>query len=200
MAKDTLTVQFRLQAAFGTIQTLRRALADETLQRQLVSLLGETVTPFLARQSGADFDLTVALKVSAVSHPRPSSRSPLPKVEHDQLTWYDEYAHLTNTLGAVGSTEWHQWLEAAGTTSFRYESDLGDFTAIKEKRRGRSVWYAHRRHEGRLKRVYLGRSANLTAAKLAQTAHQLNASQSSISLMSETEVGQRGGAQIHPSQ
>lgn len=177
MAKDTLTVQFRLQAAFGTIQTLRRALADETRQRQLVSLLGETVTPFLARLSGADFDLTVALKVSAVSQTRPGPRLPLPKVEQGQLTWYDPYADRTNPVGAVGSVEWCQWLDGAGTRSFRYESDQGAFTAVKEKRRGRSVWYAHRRHGGRLKRVYLGQSENLTGTKLVEAARKLNSSE-----------------------
>lgn len=174
MAKDTLTVQFRLQAAFGTIQALRRALADEAVQRQLVSLLGETVSPFLARQMGADFDLIVALKVSAVSQTRPGPRLPLPKVEQGQLTWYDPYADRTNTVGAVGSAEWQQWLAGAGTRSFRYESDQGAFTAVKEKRRGRSVWYAHRRQAGQLKRVYLGRPENLTATKLAEVARKLN--------------------------
>lgn len=174
MAKDTLTVQFQLQAAFGTIQALRRALADEARQHQLISLLSETVSPFLARQSGADFDLTVALKVSAVSQTRLGPRLPLPKVEQGQLTWYDPYADRTNTVGAVGSVEWRQWLDGAGTRSFRYESDQGAFTAVKEKRRGRSVWYAHRRQGGHLKRVYLGQSANLTGAKLTEAARKLN--------------------------
>ena len=176
MAKDTLTVQFRLQAAFQTIQALRRALADEVVQRYLISRLRETTTTFLASQTQRAFDLTVALKVSAVGQTRQGPRSPLPKVAHGRLTWYDEYAHLTNTVGAVGSAEWLDWLEAAGAHSFRYESDLGVFTAIKEKRRGRPVWYAHRRQAGHLKRVYLGRSENLTAAKLAETARKLNSS------------------------
>lgn len=174
MAKDTLTVQFRLQAAFGTIQALRRTLADEAVQGQLVSLLSEIVSPFLARQIEADFELTVALKVSAVSQSRPGPRLPLPKVEQGQLTWYDPYADRTNTVGAVGSAEWLQWLQGAGTRSFRYESEQGAFTAVKEKRRGRSVWYAHRRQEGQLKRLYLGQPANLTAAKLAEVARKLN--------------------------
>lgn len=177
MAKDTLTVQFRLQAAFETIQTLRRALAHEAVQRHLVSLLRETAIPFLASQTEGDFDLRVALKVSAVGQTHQGPRSPLPKVEHGRLTWYDEYANLTNTVGAVGSAEWLDWLEAAGAHSFRYESDLGAFTAIKEKRRGRPVWYAHRRRAGHLKRVYLGRSENLTVAKLAETARKLNSSE-----------------------
>jgi len=174
VAKDTLTVQFRLQAAFGTIQALRRALADEAVQHQLVSLLSEIVTPFLARQIEANFDLTVALKVSAVGQTQPGPRSLVPKVEHDQLTWYDPYADRTNIVGTVGSAEWLQWLEVTETRSFRYESDHGAFTAVKEKRRGRVVWYAHRRQGGQLKRIYLGRPENLTATKLIEAACKLN--------------------------
>lgn len=174
MAKDTLTVQFRLQAAFEPIQRLRRALAEEAVQHQLVSRLSEIVTPFLARKLEADFDLTIALKVSAVGQTHSGPRSPLPKVEHDQLTWYDPYADQTNSVGAVGSVEWLQWLEVSGRRSFRYESEQGAFTAVKEKRRGRAVWYAHRRQGGQLKRVYLGRPENLTATKLIEAACKLN--------------------------
>lgn len=173
MANDTVTVQLRLKAAFGTIQTLRQALAAEGIQGQLISLLSETVRPFLAHQVEAEFDLTVALKVSAVSQAQRGPRLPLPKVEQGQLTWYDPYADRTNTVGTVGSVEWQQWLAGAGTRSFRYESDQGAFTAVKEKRRGRWVWYAHRRQGGRLKRVYLGRPENLTAAKLVEVAGKL---------------------------
>jgi|GEM_PF-2939697 len=174
MAKDTLTVQFRFQAAFETIQALRRALADAAVQRHLISLLRETAIPFLASQTEGDFDLRVALKVSAAGQTHQGPRSPLPKVEHGRLTWYDPYADRTNTVGAVGSVEWRQWLDGVGTRSFRYASDQGAFTAVKEKRRGRSVWYAHRRQGGHLKRVYLGQSANLTGAKLTEAARKLN--------------------------
>jgi len=100
VANDTVTVQVRLKAAFGTIQALRQALADEGIQGQLISLLGETVRPFLARQVEAEFDLAVALKVSAVSQVRPGPRLPLPKVQQGQLTWYDPYADRINTVGS----------------------------------------------------------------------------------------------------
>lgn len=190
MANDTVTVQFRLQAAFGAIQALRQALADEVVQHQLISLLSETFHPFLARQIEAEFDLAVALKVSAVSPVRPGPRLPLPKVEQGQLTWYDPYADRINTVGTVGSAEWQQWLAGAGTRSFRYESDQGAFTAVKEKQQGRWVWYAHRRQGGHLKRVYLGRPENLTAAKLTEVARKLT--QRPVSLIAETGVNQGG--------
>jgi hypothetical protein len=174
MAKDTLTAQFHLTAEFATIQALRRALAEQTVQHQLSSRLSETVTAYLADQTAVDFELETVLKVSTVARLRRGARLPTPKVEHDLLTWYDPYANQTNTVGPVGSTEWTTWLQAAEHTSFRYESEHGSFTAIKEKRRGHLVWYAHRRQHGRLKRLYLGQAEKLNAAKLAETARQLN--------------------------
>lgn len=174
MAKDTWTVRFQLTAEFATIQALRRALADETAQQQLISRLSETVTTYLADQTQADFELKTLLKVSALANLRRGERLPTPKVEHDCLTWYDPYANRTNIVGQVGSAEWLAWLQTAAATSFRYESEAGSFTAIKEKRRGRPVWYAHRRRNGHLQRLYLGQAEKLTAAKLAQVARQLN--------------------------
>ena len=91
MARDTITVQFRLQAQFETIQAIRRALADETAQTDLISLMSETATGYLTRQIKGDFRMSVALKVSPVSQTRRGSGAVLPKVEHGVLSWYDEY-------------------------------------------------------------------------------------------------------------
>jgi hypothetical protein len=175
MARDTITAQFQLQARFETIQAIRRTLADEAAQAGWISLLSETGVAYLASKVEGDFELTVALKVPPVRRTRRGARPPLPKVEHGILSWYDEYAQITNIVGQVGSTAWTDWLENQWTRSFRYESDQGAFTAIKEDRRGRSVWYAHRRRAGQLKRLYLGKSENLTAAKLVEAARKLNA-------------------------
>jgi len=174
MARDTITVQFRLQAQFETSQAIRRALADEAAQTALVSLISETATGFLTRQTTGDFQMRVDLKVSPVPKTRRGPRAALPKVEHGLLSWYDPYEERTTTVGPVGSADYVAWLEDEWTRSFRYESDLGSFTAIKENRHGRRVWYAHRRRGGQLKRVYLGKSENLTATKLAKTARKLN--------------------------
>ena len=179
MAKDTWTAQFHLTAEFATIQALRRALADETVQQLLVSRLSETATTYLADQTEGNFELKTVLKVSAVAYVRRGSRLPTPKVEQDLLTWYDPYVNRTNTVGQVGSAEWTAWLQAAEHTSFRYESETGSFTAIKEKRGGHPVWYAHRRRNGHLNRVYLGQAENLTAAKLFEATRQLNRKENS---------------------
>lgn len=177
MARDTLTVRFQLEAEFETIQAIRRALAEEAAQAELISLLRETASPYLAGQTEGEVKIGVALKVSPVPKTRRGPRAPLPKVEQGLLSWYDEYEQLTNTVGPVGSAEAVAWLEQEWTTSFRYESEGGSFTAIKEQRRGRPVWYAHRRRGGHLNRVYLGQAEKLTATKLAEAARKLNSRQ-----------------------
>lgn len=174
MSRETLSVHFQLEAEFETMQAIRQALADEATQADWVSLLSETVTRRLASQVQGNFELTVALKAPPVRRTRRGARPPIPKVEKGILSWYDEYAQLTNIVGQVGSRDWAEWLESHTSRSFRYESDQGSFTAIKEERRGRWVWYAHRRRAGQLKRLYLGRSENLTAAKLVEAARKLN--------------------------
>jgi len=174
MAKATLTVRFQLEAPFETLQTICRNLADETTQAALVSRLRETALPSLSRQNPGEFQLRVVLDVPPPHQTRSGPRLELPKIENGQLSWYDEYAGITNRVGPVGLANYMTWLETEENRSFRYVSDLGSFTAIKENRRGRRVWYAHRRQNGQLRRVYLGRSENLTAGKLAETARKLN--------------------------
>lgn len=175
MAKASLTVHFQLEAPFQTLQAICRELADETVRAALVSRLSETATPCLTRRSPGEFQLQVVMDVPPARQARSGPRLELPKVENGQLSWFDEYAGITNRVGPVGSVDYMTWLKTEENRSFRYESALGSFTAIKENRRGRPVWYAHRRQGGQLSRVYLGRSENLTSAKLAETARKLNA-------------------------
>ena len=79
---------------------------------------------------------------------------------------------------ALDSPEWFAWLEAAGTTSFSYSLFapergyiVGYMTVNKERRqRGGLYWRAGRRVGGRVRKVYLGRSAVVTDARLAEIA------------------------------
>ncbi len=184
MAKDTITARWGLEADYDTIQAMRQTLAAEPAQTELISLLRETVTNYLRAKGSSNFSLEVTLKVSPVPKIQRGTRLPTPKVENGWLSWYDPDADRTNMVDQVGSEAWLVWLEQEWCKSFRYQSEAGSFTAIKEKRRGRSVWYAHRRRGGRLKRLYLGKSENLTATKLAETARKLN-SQQPISLTTQ---------------
>ena len=72
---------------------------------------------------------------------------------------------------AVGAPAWFAWL--AGAASFRFDCPQGDFTARKERAghgRGGAYWKAYRRRDGRLRRAYLGRDADLTLARLTGAA------------------------------
>lgn len=101
----------------------------------------------------------------------------IPYVEGGKL-----YRPDGSVICAVGpKTGWLDWLNRPETKSFRFRGLAGTHcTVIRETRKGRSgnqhpYWYTHRHVLGRLRRVYLGRSENLTlqaleaaAAKLAQ--------------------------------
>jgi LuxR family transcriptional regulator, maltose regulon positive regulatory protein len=74
---------------------------------------------------------------------------------------------------AIGSAEWYAWLETA--TTFTFRSAQGSFTARKESRqRGGQYWKAYRRRAGKLYRFYLGKSAELNPARLAEAAATLS--------------------------
>ena len=80
------------------------------------------------------------------------------------ITYSDDWQH------------WLNWLESKATKSFRYVSEVGTFTAVKESRKqGRKrFWYAHRRVDGKLRRTYLGMSENLTRDNLREAATKLS--------------------------
>ena len=82
---------------------------------------------------------------------------------------------LVATPGAlaigVQTAAWRDWLEQA--RSFRYDGACGSYTARREERAGRPFWYAYRRADGKLRKIYLGRSAELSAARLEEAARQL---------------------------
>ena len=75
---------------------------------------------------------------------------------------------------AVGTPAWFAWLAEASAFAFRCPE--GSFTARKERAgHGRGGWYwkAYRKRTGRLHRVYLGRSENLTLDRLQAAAAAL---------------------------
>jgi LuxR family transcriptional regulator, maltose regulon positive regulatory protein len=78
--------------------------------------------------------------------------------------------------GAVklDTAEWQAWLQDA--RSFYFESvDGSSFTATKERRKDHDeYWYANRRAHKHLYRAYLGKSENLTMARLVDVARQLD--------------------------
>lgn len=73
----------------------------------------------------------------------------------------------------VGSVEWYHWLEKH--SAFVFEGTNGNFTARREQRSGNDYWYAYRKHDGKLHKLYLGRGANLTLDRLNDTASHMAA-------------------------
>ena len=83
----------------------------------------------------------------------------------------------------LDSAAWFAWLEMPSVGSFAYPIVdtsagwiAGYMTVRKERRsRGSQYWVAYRRHSGRLRKVYLGRSSQVTSARLAAVAAQWGA-------------------------
>src|SRR5437763_583413 len=77
------------------------------------------------------------------------------------------------------SGDWWQWLDLPTSAAFRYEHPAGGFTARREQRKGGLYWYAYRKRGGTVHKTYLGKTRDLTAARL-QTAALLLARRSSM--------------------
>ncbi|GHO70410.1 hypothetical protein KSC_093020 [Ktedonobacter sp. SOSP1-52] len=74
---------------------------------------------------------------------------------------------------AVGSERWFEWLEQQTSTIFSFQALHGSYTARKERignHRGGWYWKAYRKSEGKLYRAYLGKSEDLTLARLSEIA------------------------------
>ena len=74
----------------------------------------------------------------------------------------------------VGSPAWWAWLAQDDVRSFAFRSPEGNYTARKERRsRGGAYWVAYRMAAGRLHKAYLGKTDELTSARLAEAAATL---------------------------
>lgn len=70
----------------------------------------------------------------------------------------------------VGSPSWFEWLSTA--KNFSFKSKTGSFVAQCEKRRNKAYWYAYRR-AGKLIKVYLGKTEDLTLERLGRASISL---------------------------
>lgn len=86
---------------------------------------------------------------------------------------------VQNGLLQIGTTclrietpEWFAWLAESGR--FSYCGENGKFTAQSEVRRRQSYWYAYRRSGGKLSKIYLGRTEELTFERLERACVELS--------------------------
>lgn len=70
---------------------------------------------------------------------------------------------------------WQAWLADGDNRSFAFQGVAGALTARREARAGADYWYGYRTVAGRLRKVYLGRGADLTLARLEAAARELAA-------------------------
>jgi hypothetical protein len=71
----------------------------------------------------------------------------------------DEYTGMR-----LSSSDWVSWLSLGIT--FYYECSSGGFTVRSEQRRQGLSWYAFKKINGRLQKVYVGRSAAVRVDRL----------------------------------
>src|SRR5437660_12088837 len=93
---------------------------------------------------------------------------------------YDNHLLLLDTTGKnpssirVGSAAWYGWLANEQNKSFSFRNYLGTFTDRREQQRNGWYWYAYRRSEGKLRKVYLGKTEELTIERLNAVMAALN--------------------------
>lgn len=69
----------------------------------------------------------------------------------------------------VDSRRWFDWIESSECRSFRFSDGESPYTCRKESVKGvEGYWYGYRKVEGKLHKRYIGKSADLTVARLVQ--------------------------------
>ena len=103
----------------------------------------------------------------------------LPVVQQGVL--FNDHNH--GPLIQLNTPAWFAWLEAPSTTRFSYalfnctQGYIDGFMTVRKERRqrGNTYWVVYRRQGSRLHKIYVGASARLTQAHLAQIAQRLHA-------------------------
>jgi LuxR family maltose regulon positive regulatory protein len=71
----------------------------------------------------------------------------------------------------LDTSRWSEWL--VSHKQFQFLGIGGQFSARRESRAGGDYWYAYRRRDGTLHKAYLGKSTDLTLARLEEVAANL---------------------------
>ncbi|HZU00444.1 MAG TPA: hypothetical protein VFA10_12310, partial [Ktedonobacteraceae bacterium] len=100
-------------------------------------------------------------------------RHSIPKVIDDYLLASERTSQDLPTI-QVGSEAWYAWLNEPTTRSFAFHSQEGTLTARREQRQDTWYWYGYRSQDGHLHKVYLGKSEDLTSARLQEAVVSLS--------------------------
>lgn len=74
----------------------------------------------------------------------------------------------------VGTRAWFQWLNDDGPHSFAYQTPGANITLRREQKRNTEYWYAYRTRHGKLHKVYVGKTDELTVERLRASADRLS--------------------------
>ncbi len=92
-------------------------------------------------------------------------------VVQNGVLWMGEPDTAVSPPIPLNSAQWFEWLTEY--KQFKFISAAGHFSAQRESRHDSDYWYAYRRRGGTLHKVYLGKSEELTLARLEQAATSL---------------------------
>ena len=113
--------------------------------------------------------------------------SRLPLVSNDLLLLPDRPGEQQAPV-IVGSDVWYTWLTSESARSFTFRSQLGTFTARRERKRNGWYWYIYRKQQGKLHKAYLGKAKELSLERLTSvTAILTNQFGTSVSEASSEE-------------
>jgi len=73
----------------------------------------------------------------------------------------------------VGDSTWLLWLDGDGHTTFYWDNMPLEFTARREKRRNKYVWYAFKTFNEHTYKAYIGPSGKITLEKLRNAGEKL---------------------------
>jgi predicted ATPase/DNA-binding CsgD family transcriptional regulator len=116
------------------------------------------------------------------------ARIHIPLVSNDRLLLRDSVGNVLTHI-PIGDSSWYGWLDDERNPSFSFKGGAGSFTARREQQRNGRYWYAYRKRDGKLRKVYLGRKEELTLQRLNIVAEQL-----SLPITSADQVVEETGA------
>ncbi len=101
------------------------------------------------------------------------ARVHIPLVSNDRLLLRDSMGNVLTHI-PIGGSSWYGWLDDERNPSFSFKGVVGSFTARREQQRNGKYWYAYRKRDGKLRKVYLGRKEELTLQRLNAVAELLS--------------------------
>src|SRR5579859_7017028 len=114
----------------------------------------------------------------------------MPRYAQVQLRWSPQSQIYMLFFDDQSSTQafTNEWLEQQD--SFAFQSQAGHHATVRKQKgqRGGNYWYGYRRLHGRLLKRYLGKTEDVTLARLEEIASQLAHPQPSASVDAEPAV------------